>query len=85
MIEQTDSTDVTQATTQLEALLACQASRAAFDMNRLSESRNAPEGTVRDAEEHTQGYTAKKQSQISNFSKLLNLRFIIRPKSIGLT
>lgn len=75
---------MTQATTQLEALVACQTSRTAFDVNSLPENRIIPEEAIRDAEELAQGYTATKQSPISDFSKLVNLRFVMKPKSIGL-
>lgn len=53
-------------------------------MNYPPESRNIPEETIRDAEEHAQGYTAPEQSPISNFSKPVNLRFVMKPKSPGL-
>jgi hypothetical protein len=59
MVGHTDSADVTQATTQLEALVECQAPCTVFDVNSLSESTNVPEGTIRDAEEYAQGYPAK--------------------------
>lgn len=76
MTEHTDSTDITQATVQPEALVMCQTPCTA---------ETSPKGPWEMAEEHAQGCTAKKQSWISNCPKRLKLHFIIKPKSIGLT
>lgn len=84
MTEHTDSTDITQATVQPEALVMCQTPCTAFGVNYLKAERS-PKGPWEMAEEHAQGCTAKKQSWISNCPKRLKLHFIIKPKSIGLT